>query len=312
MRGFILAAGFGTRLQPITDHVPKALVSVCGKPLLERSLAFLAHEGITTIGVNTHYMADQVAAFQERSPHPFSLFHEQGNIRGTGGGLYFAREFLAADEAFFVCNVDIVYRFSLTPLIDKFLKTGWAACLLAVPAKGAGTIFCDKETWLYRGISADNPPGAGVAPMDFIGAALYRRRFLDVLTEGDFSVVPVWKRATERGFPVGVLEVDNCYWRDIGTPASLASIHFDALNGLVDLEAPPELVVDTERARCFHRDLPSGLQHCIGPFAWVEAKNIPEECRISRSVVYANALMSRPGKIENLIMTPYGEVQFGQ
>jgi mannose-1-phosphate guanylyltransferase len=312
MRGFILAAGFGTRLRPITDHIPKALVSLCGKPLLERSLAFLAKEKIAPVGVNTHYMADKVAAYREQTPFDFALFHEQGAIRGTGGGLYFAREFLAADDAFFVCNVDIVYRFDTRPLIDRFLESGWAACLLAVRPGGRGTVFCDRQTGLYRGAPADGPQDSDAIPMEFIGAALYRRRFLDVLTESDFSIVPVWKRAMEQGIPVGVLDAGECCWRDIGTPGALAAIHFDFLDGRVDLSVPPEFLIDRERRRCFHCALPERSRRCIGTYAWVEPWILPEGCTISHSVVFADAVLRPSQNIENMIMTPYGEVKIGE
>ena len=99
MRGFVLAAGFGTRLRPLTDHIPKALVPVCGKPLLARSLAFLRGHGVTEIAVNSHYLADKIESFRREQKECFSLFHEEGNIRGTGGALYFAGEFLSGDEA---------------------------------------------------------------------------------------------------------------------------------------------------------------------------------------------------------------------
>jgi mannose-1-phosphate guanylyltransferase len=310
MRGFILAAGLGTRLRPITDHIPKALVGAGGSPLLERSLSFLVRQGISTIGVNVHHLADQIAGFQEKSSIPFTLFHEKDAILGTGGGLLFARDFLAADEVFLVCNVDIVYDFDLKPLIERFLKTGWQAGLLAVPAAGSGTIFFDPETGRLTGVPADGKKkGRGA---DFIGAALYRREFLDTLLPGDFSIVSVWKRAVARGHGIGILVVDKCYWRDIGTPGSLAGFHFDLLDGKTAFEVPAGLHVDQAQNRCYLSNLPEGPRKCLGVHAWVETSEIPPGCRITRSVIYPGAAIKHSGVIKNRILTSFCEVECGR
>jgi mannose-1-phosphate guanylyltransferase len=310
VRGFILAAGFGTRLKPITDHVPKALVGAGGRPLLERSLFFLVKQGISTIGVNTHHLAGQLAEFQEKSPIPFTIFHEKDAIRGTGGGLYLARDFLADEEIFIACNVDIVYDFDLKPLIRRFQKTGWLAALLAVSAADGGTVIFDPKTGLLTGVPADGKrPGRGA---DFIGAALYRRKFLEALLPGDFSIVSVWKRVLARKQGVGVLMVDNCYWRDIGTPESLAALHFDLLDGKTVIEVPGSLRIDREQKCCCPAALPEDLRQCMGNYAWVETDNLPFGCRISRSVIYPGAAIKSNNAIENRIIFPFCEVSFGK
>ena len=309
MRGFVLAAGFGTRLRPITGHVPKALIGVAGKPLLERSLFFLVKQGISSIGVNSHHLHDQIEKFQKISAQPFTLFHEKDAIRGTGGGLYFAREFLAQDDLFFVCNVDIVYRFDLAPLVEKFRKSGWRAGLLAVPAAGSGTIMYDPTTGHLTGVPADGKlPGRGA---DFIGAALYRREFLDDLLPDDFSIVSVWKRILARDRGVGVLLVDNCFWRDIGTPEALAGIHFDVLDGKTECAVPAALRIDRAGKRCFPLVLPDRLHPCVGRYGWVETREIPEGSHITHSIVYGNVSIKKIATIENKIITPDCEVGIG-
>lgn len=312
MRGFILAAGFGTRLRPITDHIPKALVGVAGKTLLERALSFLTDQGITDIGVNSHHLAGHVALFQKKSSIPFTLFHEKDAIRGTGGGLYCARGFLGKDELFFVCNVDIVYSFDFRPLVAQFQKTGWLVGLLAVPSAGNGTIYFDPRTRLFNGVSADGQKPGNTAQADFIGAALYRREFLDALLPGDFSVVPVWKRMRNQGRGVGVITVDKCSWRDIGTPETLAAAHFDLLDGKIDFEIPSTLCIDRTGKRCFPITLPEHLRSCVGRYAWVEETDVPPGVKISRSIVYEKAEIKTAGTIENMIITPFCEVTIGQ
>jgi mannose-1-phosphate guanylyltransferase len=311
MRAFILAAGFGTRLKPITDHIPKALVPVCGRPLLERALSFCAKAGISAIGVNAHHLHDQIATYKESASIPFSLFHEDGIIRGTGGGLYFAREFLAEDDLFFVCNADIVYRFDLAPVVRSFLESDRIACLMAVPTTGSGSIMFDQETRAFTGIPVNGPHREGIAPAEFIGAALYRREFLDLLQPDDFSVVPVWQRIITSGCSIGVTITEGCYWRDVGTHASLAEAHFELLDGRNDLDVPEWLVVDRETKRCFHRDLQPASLARLGPYSWVETPDIADGVRISRSVVFAGSRPEQGISLEGSLLTPFGEVRIG-
>jgi NDP-sugar pyrophosphorylase family protein len=311
VRGFVLAAGFGTRLKPITDHIPKALVKVGGKPLLERSLAFLRKSGIETIGVNTHYLAEQLFEYQRSSAIPFELFHEKDTIRGTGGAFNFARDFLGGDDTFFVCNVDIVYSFDLPLLIERFLKSDLTCGLLAVKAKERGSIYYQPENGLYSGVPADGPTLPGSVRADFIGAAFYRKEFLEVVTPEDFSVVPVWARALQQGLKTGVLIVDGCYWRDIGTPASLAQAHFDALDGALSLEVPERLVIDRNGLRCMPAGLAGSLRRNIGSYAWVETEKVPDGCRIASSIVYSDAILPSSATVDHKIVTSFGEVAFG-
>jgi mannose-1-phosphate guanylyltransferase len=312
VRAFILAAGFGTRLKPITNNIPKALVPVCGKPLLERALNMCRKSGIDAIGVNAHHLHGQLSSFQELSSIPFTLFHEDGIIRGTGGGLYFARDFLAQDDLFFVCNVDILCRFDLDSIIRDFKAGVRVASLLAAPARGRGTILYKTTTGDYAGTPLDGPIPRDVTAADFIGAALYRREFLDLLQPDDFSVVPVWKRIRDRGYPVGVTVLENSYWRDVGTFASLAAAHFESLAGVVDLDIPDFLRIDPASKRCFHKDLSPAAEPRISSGSWVELRELPGTVRIDKSIVYAGSSLPPEGVIENRICTPFGEVSIGK
>jgi mannose-1-phosphate guanylyltransferase len=310
VRGFILAAGFGTRLRPVSEHIPKALIPVCGKPLLERALRFCCTQGITELGVNSHHLHDQVAAFQKRSPYPFTLFHEQEAIRGTGGGLFFARDFLAKEEHFFACNVDIFYKFDMRPYREQFLASDMVAALLAVPATERGTILYERESMAYAGVVPEMHMRPDLVHADYIGAALYRREFIERMTADDFSVVPVWQRVKQQGHTIGVILIEPCYWRDAGTPESLAGLHFDVIDGTLELDLPDYLVLDRDNKRCFHRDLPEEARGRIGRYAWVETPVLDGKARFARVIVYQNANIPPSGAIENRILTRYGEVWF--
>ncbi|HEX3019424.1 MAG TPA: sugar phosphate nucleotidyltransferase [Chitinispirillaceae bacterium] len=307
MTGFILAAGFGTRLNPITRYLPKALVSVAGKPLLARSLQFLKNQGFSRIGVNSHYLSGQLEEFREKSPVAFEIFHEE-KIRGTGGALYFARDFLSCDDLFFVLNVDIVCQIELGPVIDFFKNSSFSCLLIAFPAPHRkGTVLFDRESAMYLGTPAENPVYPNACGADFIGAALYKNEFLSLLTEDDFSIVPVWSRASQKGMKTGVYLMKNGYWRDIGTPQSLAQVHFDVIGNVVILDVPDYISINTDK-RYAVPYLISGQNFSNLEDAWVESESIGAESVISRSVIFQNCTIDNRTAISNSLVTPWGVI----
>jgi len=242
MRAFILAAGFGTRLKPLTDSVPKALVPVCGEPILAHNLRRLHNSGIfSAIGVNSHYLHEQMVRFQKDSPVPFELFYEEGKIRGTGGALDFAREFLAGDDTFLIANVDIIHKFDLRDLSARFIKSGRICSLVSIPIDNNGTILYDNNNTDFLGINADRDAllgrGRDFSEAEFTGVAFYRREFLDFVNDNDFSIIPIWRRSVEIGRVPDILvpEKSASWWIDIGTHEALAKINSDVESGKVDL-----------------------------------------------------------------------------
>ena len=308
LTGFVLAAGFGTRLQPLTDRLPKALVPICGTPLLQHVLEWYKSQGIARIGVNSHYFPEHIESFRQQSSIPFLLFHETGKIRGTGGAFYFARDFLSEGRDFFCSNVDIIACISIGELYEKFMASQCIAGLVAVPVAGKGSIYYDASTKEYRGAAAD--PDADGAAADFIGMAFYKREFLEVLSPEDFSIVPVWKRAREMGHSVKIIEAGSPYWKDVGTPRALAQIHFDVLEKRLPLSTPPELTIKNYSKRAYPRTFSSKEISRIGPEVWCEASSVPEGVFLERCVVMDKAEIPLRKHINNTIITPWGEIRF--
>jgi NDP-sugar pyrophosphorylase family protein len=306
MRGFILAAGFGTRLRPITDYIPKALVSVAGKPLLERSLNFLKSSGIDTIGVNSHYLPDQLYEFKKKSSIPFQLYHEE-NIRGTGGALYNAREFLEDAETFIVANVDIVCEFDLQSVIQSFNVSENVCTLIAFSSgTGKGTILYDENTCAYKGTVAETSGTHGSVGADFIGIALYKKEFLSLLAEGDFSIVPVWGRAANKGMPVSVHIVKEGYWRDTGKPQDLAQIYFDILDRKMQYDIPDYMSVNFEKKSCVNRTIPEDCLVRIGPYTWIETDAVPDCGRIKNCIILKKSNIESDTPLISSLVTPWG------
>ncbi|KMQ51612.1 nucleotidyl transferase [Chitinispirillum alkaliphilum] len=309
MRGFILCAGFGTRLKPITDHVPKALVPVCGEPLLMRNLRFLRQQGFCDLAVNTHYFHQQIESVASNSHIPFRIFHEADSIRGTGGAFDFAREFLAGDDTFFIMNVDMVNNFNIREMGERFRQSSNICSLVTVPSKNRGTILYDTETLSYIDVvSPEKIYPKGVSRGDFTGCAFYRKEFLELVSAEDFSILPVWKKALELGLGVGVEFPDTDYWIDIGTPKAYAQLHFDYMDRLVSLDIPSGMDCDFEKKICCNRDIGSEILENIGPYSWVEQGKFSDDASVERCVIWPGGEVK--GRVSRTIVTPWGNVEF--
>lgn len=308
MIGFMLAAGMGTRLRPLTDHVPKAMVPVCGEPLLGRSLDLLNRSGFSPLGVNVHYLPERIFDFRERCTVGFSIFHETGAIRGTGGALFFARAFLSADEAFCVCNADILSTADLRGLGERFLASDCSCALIAVPpADGKrGTVRYSSSSAEYAGLSAERDD---VPEADFIGIAFYRREALDSLRGDDFSIVPVWRRLQEHGRSVRVWVVEDIDWLDIGTPSALAAVHDEVLEDTRTLSvSSARYTIDrTRRVACPHA-LREAAARAPWRYVWSDAVEVSETARLRHCLILDGAVVRQGEDLSHCIRTPWGDI----
>lgn len=310
MIGFILAAGYGTRLKPLTEHVPKALVPVCGIPLLERNLSFFKRQDVDKIGVNVHYLPEQMYSFRESSSVHFDIFHEKDEIRGTGGALYFARDFLASDDLFCIANADIISNVDIQKAAGTFLESDCICALVAAPAAGNGTILYDPDSNEYRGPHSKGRKYQNAAGADFIGMAFYKKKVLDLVTKDDFSVLPVWKRIQDHGFSVTVLMQHDIFWRDTGTPSALAKIHFDVLDGTVTLNIPDTVTIDFKKKIAYPSTLSSKSVSTLGTYTWADSDKIAETATIKRCVVYSGAVVRERESFSGIILTAWGGIPF--
>jgi len=136
MKAMIFAAGLGSRLKPLTDTMPKALVPVAGRPMLEHVILKLKASGFTEIVINIHHFGEQIIDFLKANNDFGLTLHisdERDLLLDTGGGIRKARRFFEnSDEPFLVHNVDILSDMNLKELYDFHLRNGSVATLLAV------------------------------------------------------------------------------------------------------------------------------------------------------------------------------------
>jgi MurNAc alpha-1-phosphate uridylyltransferase len=217
----VLAAGLGTRLRPVTNTLPKPLVELNGRALLDHVIDRLALAGVENIVVNTHYMAAMIAAHLACRDQPRIEISEEPELLDTGGGV--ARALPLLGDEFFVVNADIFWldgkEASLLRLTRAFDLDSTDAVLLlqrtvtAVGYEGDGDYLLDAMGRPRRRRERE------IAPYLFAGVQLLHRRLFAGVTDRVFSLVRLFDRAEQAGRLRAI--VHDGEWYHIGTPAGL-------------------------------------------------------------------------------------------
>lgn len=221
----VMAAGLGTRMQPLTDNCPKPLIEVGGKPLLQYTLDKLREAKVKKIVVNVHYLPEMMEEYLQEFCQGFDLHisDERALLMETGGGLVQAQPHIS-EEPFYCVNSDNIWTDDDVPSLS--LMAGmWDgeqmdALLLLIPKerahnhRGPGDFSLDANGRLIR--RGDAPS----APYVFTGIQLISHRLLRDPPEGPFSTNFLWDRALEEGRLFGVLHQGD--WFDIGHPGAIA------------------------------------------------------------------------------------------
>jgi N-acetyl-alpha-D-muramate 1-phosphate uridylyltransferase len=232
-RAIILAAGLGTRMRPITDTMPKPLVSVMGKPLIGYAMDALRAADVKRAVVNVHYFPEQLeswCAAQGTGPD-IVVSDERDTVLETGGGIVRALPHLGEDP-FFVLNSDSFWLEKTTPALQR-LKQAWReddmdCLLLLVPP--ARTVGYDGSGDFERSLGGalirktQNPR----APLAYIGGYLVHPRLFENAPPGKFSMNILWDRAIANNRLHGL--VHDGWWLHVGTPDAigLAEAHMRA------------------------------------------------------------------------------------
>ena len=229
IKAFILAAGLGERLRPITNHIPKPLLPALGKPIIESVTEKVLATPVERVGINLHYKAEMLLRWAESSEHPekIRLFHEK-EILGTGGALRNAELFLRG-SVFMVHNADIFSDIDLSILIEKHLVEGNIVTLAVHNHCQYNNVWIDEGGSLQSVGNGHPARGKGYRRVAFTGIAVYSPDFLDLLPPGKSSVVDAWLRAVKLGLKLGTVDFTGCRWTDVGTPEAFAEFVFSSL-----------------------------------------------------------------------------------
>jgi N-acetyl-alpha-D-muramate 1-phosphate uridylyltransferase len=222
-RAMVLAAGLGTRMRPLTDALPKPLVPVAGKALLDHVLDRLADVGVTTAVVNVHHMADAIEAHLKGRTRPnIVISDERGELLDTGGGVVKALTLLG-DAPFFHVNSDTIWIEGVMPNLNRlaaqFDPDRMDAALLvaattaSIGYEGRGDFAMMPDGRLRRRAERE------VAPFVYAGAAILSRRMFAAAPAGKFSLNILFDRSLEAGRLFG-LRLEGT-WMHVGTPAAI-------------------------------------------------------------------------------------------
>ena len=199
----VLAAGLGTRMRPLTDHRPKALVEVAGKRLIDHILDRLDSAGVETAVVNVHHFADQMEAHLARRISPRVLISdERAGLLDSGGGIARALPLLGR-EPIFVANIDNIWLEGPRPALEVLAET-WDPdrmdlCVLLAPRERTTGFerpegfIRDEQGRLTHSNSPDPPP-----PYNNIGVQILKPGLLEG-RDGAFSILPIWKQLAAQG-----------------------------------------------------------------------------------------------------------------
>lgn len=240
MKAMILAAGLGTRLRPLTDRLPKPLLPVAGRPLIEWNLLLLRRHRICDVIINLHHLGHLIEqALGDGSALGMRItYSREPVLLGTGGGLKQAEPFFDG-EPFFVVNGDTLFDLDLGALAAAH-REGRAIATMALradpePARW-GVVEVDSNHRVIRINGRGRNDGGRASNRMFAGVHLMHPRLLaDVPSGRDSSIIEAYVRAIQGGETVEGYEWSG-YWSDIGTPERYEQARRDAESGKVNLQ----------------------------------------------------------------------------
>ena len=233
MKAMIFAAGLGTRLRPLTDAIPKALVPVGDKPLLQRVIEKIVDAGCSEIVVNVHHFPGQIREFLVKN-HDFGItIHvsdESDAVLDTGGGLLKAASFLKGNEPVLIHNVDVVSNLDLNRLLEYHISQKALATLVVRHRETQRYLLFDDRMrltgWANKAtgeIRKSIPESiSGSRPLAFSGIQIVEPEFLDRMSgTGKFSLIDTYLQMTVHYSILGY-EDHSSVWIDVGKPEQLA------------------------------------------------------------------------------------------
>ncbi len=238
MKAMILAAGRGTRLRPLTDDRPKALVEISGHTLLEITLSRLRKFGVHEVIINVHHFADMIAEYLKTNDN-FGMRIEisrEEQLLDTGGGLKKAAWFFqdsrghsGKEAPFLLHNVDVLSTIDLERMRQLHFETQALATLAVQDRETSRYLLFDERRQLCgRRVGRDQPPEF-VRPAEqaqawaFSGIHVISPRLLAMMAEdGTFSIITSYLRLAAQGEKLLAFRADEYYWRDLGKPEGVA------------------------------------------------------------------------------------------
>jgi NDP-sugar pyrophosphorylase family protein len=247
MKAMILAAGLGTRLRPLTESRPKALVEIAGRTMLEITLSRLRAFGIREVIVNVHHFAEMIIEYLETNGN-FGMRIEVSRedvLLDTGGGLkkaawFFLEDSTALGEPFILHNVDLLSTIDFRRMVEFHTEHRALATLAVQSRESSRYLLFDQQLRLCgrRAMHADKTelvrPAQQVQALAFSGIHVISPRFLTMVSgEGAFSIIDSYLQVAAREEAIVGFRADEWYWRDLGAPDKVMQAAQDLRQGVL-------------------------------------------------------------------------------
>lgn len=290
---FVLCAGWGKRLQPLTNQIPKPLVPICGVPLCEFAIARIAALGVERIVINTHRLAGEFVRLFPEYPEPSSyagvpvFFRHEPELLETAGGLKNVEDLLLEGPVL-VHNGDILAGLDLPALVAAHLGSG-ALCTLALRSSG-GPLQVGFEDGRVTDIRGEL--GSTAPRFLYTGVCVVSPDFLPLIPPAcPVSFVPVWLDALRAGRKIAGAVLDGGVWRDIGNAAEYLRIHADLAAGAVRLNPPANAPAGWPVWRMPGAEIAAGAT--LGGWNW-----LGPNCRIGAGARVENSVLLGGSRVE--------------
>lgn len=246
MKAMILAAGYGTRLKPLTEKIPKALIKIQHVPLLELVIKKLISLGVDEIIINCHHLSDQIISFLKAKKNfgikIATIFEPE--ILGTGGGIKKAAYFFDDNQPFIVHNVDVISTIDLKKM-TQFHRANRAIASLAVKERKTTRFLlideknqiCGHEDVTNELIRINRQPVGKIQRLGFGGIHVLSPAIFQFMNQvGNFSMVDVYLNLIAQDKKIIGFRTDDYYWKDVGKFDTLKEIETDLNSGLIDMK----------------------------------------------------------------------------
>jgi NDP-sugar pyrophosphorylase family protein len=288
----ILAAGYGTRLRPLTNKKPKALVPVVNDPIISKSIEYLKKFGVDTILANAHHHARQILTYIEGG-RPFGLKIDvriEPEILGTGGGIKNTEDFWD-QGSFIVINSDILTDIDLGPIYEHHCRSKSMATLVLHDCEPYNQVQIDG-----RGAVVDIAGTSSPGRLAFTGIHIIDPKLLAHIPGGRFwDIIDTYRELIRTEETVGAYRTQGHYWRDIGTIANYRAVNCDLLGPTTTAIGPGCQVDPTVRLEEWA---------VVGPESRLE-----QGVEIRRSILWENVRVRAGVKVIDSIVTSNQDVE---
>jgi NDP-sugar pyrophosphorylase family protein len=231
MKAMILAAGLGTRLKPLTDSTPKALVPLAGKPLLYYIIKKLISEGINQIIINVHHFPDMIIDYVKRENN-FGIeirFSEENTLLDTGGGLNKAAWFFDDDQPFILHNADVLSEMNLHKMLKYHNQKKSLVTVAVRHRKTSRYLLFNQENLLvgWKSLETGKKEMVGSSAHDpqmlsFMGIHILSPKIFSHLpSESKFSIINAYLDLAKNGHHIVAYRNDHDFWVDLGRKENL-------------------------------------------------------------------------------------------